>query len=107
MLAARVKTLTRRVMSRGLKEIVVFEITAVRDCWPSNFKNCTAHVRSWGKADMTIRACLLLRSLMGVKRTWLVAAHMSAYDPKRTCVGNSLWVRRAMSDNEHLLNLQR
>src|SRR5262249_41777053 len=24
------------------------------------------------------------RSLLGVKRTWLVAAHMSAFDPKRT-----------------------
>jgi hypothetical protein len=23
-------------------------------------------------------------SLSGVKRTWLVAAHMSAFDPKRT-----------------------
>jgi hypothetical protein len=23
-------------------------------------------------------------SLLGVKRTWLVAAHMSAFDPKRT-----------------------
>src|SRR6185369_7678419 len=36
------------------------------------------------KADMTFCACLLLRSLLGVKRTWLVAAHMSASDPKRT-----------------------
>jgi len=27
----------------------------------------------------------LSRSLLGVKRTWLVAAHMSAFDPKRTC----------------------
>ena len=37
-----------------------------------------------GKADMTIWACLLLRSLSGVKRTWVGALHMSAYDPKRT-----------------------
>ncbi len=37
-----------------------------------------------GKADMTIAACLLFWSLLGVKRTWRVAAHMSAYDPKRT-----------------------
>jgi len=37
-----------------------------------------------GTADMTVAACLLLRSLLGVKRTWLVAAHMSAFDPKRT-----------------------
>jgi type II secretory pathway component PulL len=28
--------------------------------------------------------CPLSRSLLGVKRTWLVAAHMSACDPKRT-----------------------
>ena len=38
-----------------------------------------------GKADITIAACLLLRSLLGVKRTWRFAAHMSASDPKRTC----------------------
>jgi hypothetical protein len=28
--------------------------------------------------------CPLLWSLLGVKRTWLFAAQMSAYDPKRT-----------------------
>jgi len=28
--------------------------------------------------------CPLLRSLLGVKRTWLFALHMSANDPKRT-----------------------
>jgi hypothetical protein len=27
----------------------------------------------------------LLRSLLGVKRTWRLALHMSANDPKRTC----------------------
>jgi hypothetical protein len=37
-----------------------------------------------GKADITIAACLLSRSLLGVKQTSLVAAHMSAFDPKRT-----------------------
>jgi hypothetical protein len=37
-----------------------------------------------GKADMDFCGSPLLRSLLGVKRTWLVAAHMSAYDPKRT-----------------------
>ena len=40
-----------------------------------------------GKADMTIRRCLLLRSLLGVKRTSLCAAQMSANDPKRTLAG--------------------
>ena len=40
-----------------------------------------------GKADMTIGTCPLSRSLLGVKRTWPVAAHMSAYDPKRTSAG--------------------
>jgi hypothetical protein len=33
---------------------------------------------------MTVCRCLLLRSLLGVKRTWGSALHMSAYDPKRT-----------------------
>jgi hypothetical protein len=28
----------------------------------------------------------LFQALMGVKRTWIIAAHMSAFDPKRTCV---------------------
>jgi len=37
-----------------------------------------------GKADMTVCGKSLSRSLLGVKRTWLVAAHMSAFDPKRT-----------------------
>src|SRR5262249_53307279 len=36
------------------------------------------------KADMTVCGCLLLRSLLGVKRTCSFALHMSAYDPKRT-----------------------
>ena len=34
----------------------------------------------------------LSRSLLGVKRTWPFAAHMSAYDPKRTSRG--LWSQR-------------
>jgi hypothetical protein len=38
-----------------------------------------------GKADMTGCRCLLLRSELGVKRTWPIAPHMSANDPKRTC----------------------
>src|SRR5262249_24948782 len=37
-----------------------------------------------GKADMALCGNSLSRSLLGVKRTWLVAAHMSAFDPKRT-----------------------
>jgi hypothetical protein len=37
-----------------------------------------------GKADMAFCGISLSRSLLGVKRTWLVAAHMSAFDPKRT-----------------------
>src|SRR5262245_60862426 len=37
-----------------------------------------------GKVDMTGCGCLLSRSLLGVKRTWAVALHVSAYDPKRT-----------------------
>src|SRR5262249_18366167 len=36
------------------------------------------------KADMTFCGNPLSRSLLGVKRTWPVAVHMSAYDPKRT-----------------------
>jgi hypothetical protein len=36
-----------------------------------------------GKADMTLCGNPLSRSLSGVKRTCLIAAHMSASDPKR------------------------
>jgi len=35
---------------------------------------------------MTFCGGPLLRSLLGVKRTWLIAVHMSACDPKRTWV---------------------
>jgi hypothetical protein len=41
-----------------------------------------------GKADMTLCGNTLLRSLLGAKRTSLFAAHMSAYDPKRTWRGH-------------------
>ena len=33
---------------------------------------------------MTVCGNSLLRSLLGAKRTWLFALHMSANDPKRT-----------------------
>jgi hypothetical protein len=36
-----------------------------------------------GKADMVFCGISLSRSLLGVKRTSLFAAQMSAYDPKR------------------------
>jgi hypothetical protein len=39
--------------------------------------------RFWRKADMRRTQSM---SQLGVKRTWLVAAHMSAYDPKRTSI---------------------
>jgi hypothetical protein len=37
-----------------------------------------------GNADMTLRGNPLSRSLSGVKRTWVDALQMSAFDPKRT-----------------------
>jgi hypothetical protein len=48
-----------------------------------------------GKADMTLCGNPLLRSLSGVKRTWLFAVHMSAYDPKRTSLNSGLEVLAA------------
>jgi hypothetical protein len=36
---------------------------------------------------MTFCGSPLLPSLLGVKRTWPIALQMSAFDPKRTCVG--------------------
>ena len=35
---------------------------------------------------MTVCGCLLSRSLLGVKRTWAFALHLSAFDPKRTSI---------------------
>jgi hypothetical protein len=40
---------------------------------------------SASKADLTIGTCPLSWSLSGVKQTSLVAPHMFAFDPKRTC----------------------
>src|SRR5262245_17908642 len=52
---------------------------------PKRTSQAAPHMSAFmGKADMTIWACLLLRSLLGVKRTCLFAMHMSAFDPKRT-----------------------
>ena len=43
-----------------------------------------------GKADMTFCGSPLLRSLLGVKRTSLFAAQISAFDPKRRCGADEL-----------------
>jgi hypothetical protein len=37
-----------------------------------------------GKADMALCENPLSRSLLWVKRTWPIAVHMSAFDPKQT-----------------------
>jgi hypothetical protein len=49
-------------------------------------RSCAAHVhfREESRHDHSRGACLLLRSLLGVKRTCPFALHMSANDPKRT-----------------------
>src|SRR5262249_22762988 len=53
-----------------------------------------------GKADMTIGTCPLSRSLLGVKRTWCFALHMSAFDPKRTSVLlSNLWLCQLSSSH--------
>jgi hypothetical protein len=46
---------------------------------------------------MTVCGNPLSRSLSGVKRTCLVAAHMSAFDPKRTWVVRSATVLEGFS----------
>ena len=43
-----------------------------------------------GKADITFCGNPLSRSLLGVKRTWLCAPHMSAFDPKRTLFASAV-----------------
>src|SRR5262245_53066090 len=54
------------------------------------------------KADMTIRACLLSRSLLGVKRTWTGAMQMSAFDPKRTFMPIKPQVFPTLGPNRYL-----
>jgi hypothetical protein len=52
---------------------------------PKQTSASALHMSAIGcKADMAFCGITLSRSLSGVKRTWLVAAHMSAFDPKRT-----------------------
>jgi hypothetical protein len=51
---------------------------------PSDLKNKIKGGLFGGKADMTYCGNPLSRSLLGTKQTLLVAAHMSAPDPKRT-----------------------
>src|SRR5262249_25661757 len=49
--------------------------------WPkANMEKNAINVAIGGKADMALCGNSLSRSLLGVKRTWLVAAHMSAFD---------------------------
>ena len=60
-------------------------MTAMSAIGPKQTSLVAPHMSAFGgKADMTLRGNPLLRSLLGVKRTWLFAAQMSAYDPKRT-----------------------
>src|SRR6476659_1180224 len=76
-----------------------FRKTAARRSFCFHESRYVAHVRYWhladiascphmsafgGKADMTLCGNPLSRSLSGVKRTCLIAARMSAFDPKRT-----------------------
>ena len=49
---------------------------------------CTANVRYWHKADIRVAHTM---SAFGVKRTWLIAAQMSAFDPKRTLSNRRLF----------------
>jgi hypothetical protein len=50
---------------------------------------------------MTLRGNPLSRSLSGVKRTWRVAAHMSASDPKRVN-GQLLTLSECSKDTGHI-----
>src|SRR5215475_9154332 len=52
---------------------------------PKQTSPSALHMSAFGaKADMAFCGISLSRSLLGVKRTWAVAPHMSDYDPKQT-----------------------
>src|SRR5262245_28176214 len=75
----------KRTSKRKATSIMLFGQLALvlaaricRSCVLHQFRQpCAARLARW-------RECLLLWSLMGVKRTWVGALHMSAFDPKRT-----------------------
>jgi hypothetical protein len=52
-----------------------------------------------GEADMTLRGNPLSRSLLGVKRTWVGAPQMSAFDPSghRYCAARLLMTQNRRS----------
>jgi hypothetical protein len=61
---------------------VVFAMSAIG---PKQTCLVAPHMSAFGcKADMTLCGNPLLRSLLGVKRTWRLHCEMSASDPKRT-----------------------
>jgi hypothetical protein len=48
---------------------------------------CAAHVRFQGQSGHDLLRESAFPVAIGVKRTWAVAPHMSAFDPKRTSAG--------------------
>jgi hypothetical protein len=54
---------------------------------------------------MTVCGNPLLRSLLRVKRTWLFATHMSAFDPKRTYVATSLLYHYGCTDRYPVIEI--
>src|SRR5262249_51398748 len=61
-------------------------IIAMSAFGPKQTSASALHMSAFGgKADMTFRGNPLSRSLLGVKRTSLLAPQMSAVDPKGTC----------------------
>jgi hypothetical protein len=85
--AARQTQVTKRFNPRNFRlwGKGAMALAAMSAYGPKQTRPCAPHVSAFeGKADMTFCGGPLLRSLLGVKRTWLVAAHMSAFDPKRT-----------------------
>jgi hypothetical protein len=65
--------------------VILFAVVHESAIGPKHTRPSALHMSAYGgKADMTLCGNPLLRSLLGVKRTSLFAAQMSAYDPKRT-----------------------
>src|SRR5262249_6023088 len=58
---------------------------------PKQTSSFAPHMSAFGgKADMTVCGSPLSRSLLGVKRTWVGALHMSAFDPKQTTLERTI-----------------
>jgi hypothetical protein len=84
----RMNRISTCIIRRGYGEVVnqtLGRVHFVADlCQRTHLRECRSGRVGIAQKLLTVRGNPLLRSLLGVKRTRVFAAHMSAFDPKRT-----------------------